>query len=80
MSSLMTASPYGAVPRRGAGIEIFVPPDQHYPDWPLPAEYLRAGLAGRAVTLAREAALLPWRIEDAQEALRAAQAALDGTG
>ena len=34
-----------------------------------------AGLAGRAVTIAHGAALLAWRIEDAEEALRAAQAA-----
>jgi hypothetical protein len=35
-----------------------------------------AGLFGRAVTLAREASLLPWRIRDAEDNLRAAQAAL----
>ena len=35
-----------------------------------------AGLFGRAVTLAREASLLPWRIRDAEENLRAAEAAL----
>jgi hypothetical protein len=39
-----------------------------------------AGLAGRAVTMARELALLPWRIEDAEDALRAAQAALADAG
>jgi tetratricopeptide (TPR) repeat protein len=38
-----------------------------------------ADLAGRAVTMAAEAALLPWRIDDAREALRAAQAALAAT-
>jgi hypothetical protein len=35
-----------------------------------------AGLFGRAVTLAREASLLPWRIRDAEDNLRAAEAAL----
>jgi tetratricopeptide (TPR) repeat protein len=35
-----------------------------------------AGLFGRAARLAREAGLLPWRIHDAEENLRAAEAAL----
>ena len=35
-----------------------------------------AQLFGRAVTLAREAGLLPWRIRDAEENLREAEAAL----
>jgi tetratricopeptide (TPR) repeat protein len=35
-----------------------------------------AGLFGQAVTLAREARLLPWRINDAEEGLRKAEAAL----
>lgn len=39
-----------------------------------------AGLFGRAVTLAREASLLPWRIRDAEENLRAAEAALPAGG
>ena len=39
-----------------------------------------AGLFGRAVTLAREAGLLPWRISDAEENLRAAEAALPAGG
>jgi hypothetical protein len=39
-----------------------------------------ADLAGRAVTIARDVALLPWRIEDAGEALRAAEAALADAG
>ncbi|HEX9542902.1 MAG TPA: hypothetical protein VGA04_32685 [Streptosporangiaceae bacterium] len=34
------------------------------------------GLLSRAVTLAREADLLPWRIQDAEESLRQAEAAL----
>ena len=36
-----------------------------------------AGLFGRAVTLARESELLPWRIGDAEENLRQADAALN---
>ena len=39
-----------------------------------------ATLFGRAVTLAREARLLPWRISDAEENLRAAEAALPAGG
>ena len=39
-----------------------------------------AGLFSRAVTLAREAGLLPWRISDAEENLRAAEAALPTGG
>jgi tetratricopeptide (TPR) repeat protein len=35
-------------------------------------------LLGRAVTLAREADLLPWRIQDAEQALRKAEAAVAG--
>jgi tetratricopeptide (TPR) repeat protein len=37
-------------------------------------------LLGRAVTLAREADLLPWRIQDAEQALRKADAAVAGQG
>jgi hypothetical protein len=37
-------------------------------------------LLGRAVTLAREADLLPWRIQDAEQALRKAEAAVAGQG
>jgi tetratricopeptide (TPR) repeat protein len=36
-------------------------------------------LLGRALTLAREAGLLPWRIQDAEQNLRQAQAALVAT-
>ena len=39
-----------------------------------------AELFGRAVTLAREHSLLPWRISDAEENLRAAEAALPAGG
>ena len=35
-----------------------------------------AGLLSRAVTVAREADLLPWRIQDAEQSLRQAEAAL----
>jgi len=35
-----------------------------------------AGLLGRAVTLAREAGLLPWRIRDAEQNLSQAEAAI----
>ncbi len=38
------------------------------------------GLFGRAVTLAREASLLPWRIRDAEEDQREAEAALAAGG
>jgi len=37
-------------------------------------------LLGRAVTLAREAGLLPWRVEAAEEALGTARAALSAAG
>jgi tetratricopeptide (TPR) repeat protein len=39
-----------------------------------------AGLLSRAVTLAHEARLLPWRIHDAEENLRQAEAALAAAG
>jgi tetratricopeptide (TPR) repeat protein len=39
-----------------------------------------AGLLSRAVTLAHEAGLLPWRIHDAEENLRQAEAALAAAG
>lgn len=38
------------------------------------------GLASRAVTLARDARLLPWRVADAGECLHRAEAALAATG
>ncbi len=38
------------------------------------------GLLSRAVTLAREAALLTWRVQDAEENLRQAEAALPAAG
>jgi tetratricopeptide (TPR) repeat protein len=37
-------------------------------------------LLSRAVTLAREAGLLPWRIQDAEQSLRSAEAALSAAG
>ena len=37
-------------------------------------------LLGRAVTLARDTGLLPWRVEAAEEALGTARAALSAAG